>query len=297
MSEFRPQLQIIDAFGAFLSFWEHAQTQPLVGQIEAWSVHYISQWPELRQKLIECYAEEGEDWRAIARGHVFPFLSERLPTMHTAHSNLLSLCADLYKRCQQALGFDSDLVCVIYVGIGCGAGWATTYGGDPAILFGLENIAEEGWQEQETLAGLMAHELGHLVHFHWRARAGLAQAGMTDGEGPWWQLYTEGFAQWCEHLIQAKSWHMQKSADDAWQKWCRANLSWLAAEFLRRVDAGQDIRPFFGSWHDLRGYKQTGYFLGHELVKALQAQATLHEVALLRDPATHLRPLLAAMAG
>jgi hypothetical protein len=139
----------------------------------------------------------------------------------------------------------------------------------------------------------MAHEVGHLTHFHWRQQAGLA----PDGDGPWWQLYTEGFAQWCEHLVHGRCWHMQGGAGTGWQDWCRANLPWLAAEFLRRVDAGDDLRPFFGSWHDLRGYKQTGYFLGHELIKILQARAPLREVALLRDPARHLRPLLAAMAA
>lgn len=179
------------------------------------------------------------------------------------------------------------------MGIGCGAGWATTYEGKPAVLFGLENVAQEGWQSRETLQGLMAHELGHLTHFHWREQAGLA----PDQDGPWWQLYSEGFAQWCEHLLHDRRWHMQGGAGTPWQDWCGDNLGWLAAEFLRRVDADRDLRPFFGSWHDLRGYKQTGYFLGHELIKILQARAPLREVALLQDPARHLRPLLAAMAA
>lgn len=292
MNELPPHLQIVDTFPTFLAFWEYAQRQPLVEQIEAWAVQYLSRWPELRQKQIDCYAEDGEVWRAVARDFVFPFLPERLPAMRVAHDHLLRLCEDVYMHGRQVLGFNSDLICVIYVGIGCGAGWATTYDGKPAILFGLENIAEEGWQAQKTLSGLMAHELGHLTHFYWRE-----QAGLPGEDGPWWQLYTEGFAQWCEHTIQGRPWHMQATVDDQWQTWCRDNLDWLAAEFLRRVDAGQDMRPFFGSWHDLRGYKQTGYLLGHELIKTLQAEATLHEVALLKEPARHLRPLLAAMTG
>jgi hypothetical protein len=52
------------------------------------------------------------------------------------------------------------------------------------------------------------------------------------------------------------------------------------------------VRPFFGSWYDLQGYKQTGYFLGHELVKALTASKSLREVALLQDYARLLRQLL-----
>jgi hypothetical protein len=85
---------------------------------------------------------------------------------------------------------------VIYVGIGCGAGWATTFGDSPAVLFGLENIAERGWEDPGTILGLVAHELGHLVHFAWRLRG-----GKSAGSGPWWQLYEEGFAQECESRI------------------------------------------------------------------------------------------------
>jgi hypothetical protein len=32
----------------------------------------------------------------------------------------------------------------------------------PAVLFGPENIAECGWSASEVLAGLVAHEVGHL---------------------------------------------------------------------------------------------------------------------------------------
>jgi hypothetical protein len=247
----------------------------------------------LRQKQIDCYAEEGLDWQAVAHQHVFPFLSDRLPAMQIARDNLLRVCEEVNGRYQQIFDLNNELICLIYVGIGCGAGWVTTYDDKPAILFGLENIAEEGWQGVEALTGVMAHELGHVTHFHWRQQAGLA-----DGEGPWWQLYCEGFAQWCEHLILGKpTWHMQTAVGEQWQVWCQNNLSWLASEFLRRVACGEDIRPFFGSWFDLQGYKQTGYYLGHELIKVMQQQASLPEIATLEEIGTTIRPFLVEIAA
>lgn len=292
MKSNRPHLQIIDIFPEFLSFWQQVHSLSFTEQIERWDTVYMQPWPELRQKQIACYADEGDDWLSMAREHVFPFLSERSASMHVAHENLLGICADVYGRCQQTLHFDSDLNVVIYVGIGCGAGWATTYEGKRAILFGLENIAEEGWQAREALTGLMAHEVGHLAHFQWRQEAGAANE-----EGPWWQLYTEGFAQWCEHLVQGQpSWHMQLDKKGQWQRWCRSNLGWLAAEFLRCADKGESLRPFFGSWYDLQGYKQTGYFLGHELIKVMCQQLNLREIALLENVADQLRPLLTEIA-
>jgi len=284
---------IIDTFPEFQSVWNDVQHSPVEEQTDGWFERYMSLYPELLQKQLDDYASLNEDWRVTASERIFPALPERLSAIQTARDNLLIVCNDVYNRARQVINFNNDLVCVIYMGLGCGAGWANEYDGKPAILFGLENIAEEGWQGRDTLTGLAAHELGHLVHFEWRK-----QADIENEENYWWQLYTEGFAQRCESAILGRpSWHMQIDPEMEWQKWCEQNIGWLAAEFLRRVDQGEDMRPFFGSWFDLRGRKQTGYFLGHELIAILQKRMSLQEIALLTNVENHLRPLLFQLAG
>ena len=277
---------IIDTFPVFLPFWSEAQQKPIGAQIDSWASEYMSQWPELLEKQKQDYSDQQEDWRQIAREKVFPFLSRRLPAMRTAHENLLEICHPVYSKAQEILGFESDLSFVIYVGIGCGAGWVTSYQNTPAILFGLESIAEEGWIEPSILTGLVAHEIGHVVHFHW-----LAQHELPTGSGPWWQLFTEGFAQRSEHLVlDEDTWHMSPATEDSdWLDWCQEHKGWLATEFLRVVDEGESIRPFFGSWFDIRGRKQCGYFLGHELVLQLEASMSLKEIALLNHVEVRLR--------
>jgi len=288
-----PACEIIDTFPSFLSVWNEAQRSAVDVQIDAWFDRYMSQYPELLQKQLDDYASLNDDWRVTASERIFPALPERLSAMQTAHDNLLSVCNNVYERAQQVINFHNDLVCIIYVGLGCGAGWADEYGGKPAILFGLENIAEEGWQEPDALTGLAAHELGHIVHFEWRK-----QADIANEDNHWWQLYTEGFAQRCESAILGKpSWHMQDDSETGWMEWCEQNIGWLATEFLRRGDQGEDMRPFFGSWFELRGHKQTGYFLGHELIAAMQKKMSLQEIALLTDVESHLRPLLMQLSG
>jgi hypothetical protein len=71
-----------------------------------------------------------------------------------------------------------------------------------------------------------------------------------------------------------------------WLGWCHENKAWLAAEFLRVVEEGETTRPFFGSWYDLRGHKQTGYFLGHEVVNNLAHTMALTDIALLDEGET-----------
>jgi len=286
--------RVIDTFPAFLALWPRIQKQALPDQIEAWATEYLSEWPELLTKQVDDYASQGVDWRQIAREKVFPFLAGRLPAMQEAHRNLVGLCLPVYARAQEVLGFDADAVFVIHVGIGCGAGWVTSFGGSPSILFGLECIAECGWGDAEALAGLVAHEIGHLAHYHWRARH-----GKTMGAGPWWQLYEEGFAQRCESLIlKAEHWHQAGPDNNAgWLRWCHNHQGWLAAEFLRTVDAGQPVTPFFGSWLDICGRSEMGYFLGYQVMWELEQRLGWRESALLQNAEESLRPVVEQLAS
>jgi hypothetical protein len=289
-----PEAHFIDTFPAFLNFWSEVRDRPLEAQIDAWAADYMSGWRDLLQKQQEDYANEKIDWREIARERVFPFLGERLPVMRQAHQNLTQVWAPVLAAAREALDFESSVTFVVYVGIGCGAGWATRFRGTPAVLFGLENIAECGWSERQALRGLVAHEIGHLAHEGWRA-----EREMPQGSGPWWQLYSEGLAQRCEHLVLgADTWHMNSGVDNAgWLVWCQAHQGWLAAEFLRNVDAGESVRPFFGSWYKLRGYSQCGYYLGHQLIAHLERELTLGEIALLEGDDARLRRALEELAG
>ncbi|MFN2183779.1 MAG: hypothetical protein ACK2UU_07300 [Anaerolineae bacterium] len=283
--------RIVDAFPTFLEFWPSVRHKTIDEQLVAWEAATVVHWPALLAMQKACYEEDGEDWRQIAREMVFPYLDQRVPGMTEAREHLLEQCEPVYVRAQRRLDLETDLVAVIHVGIGCGAGWVTTYEGQPAILFGVENAAEEGWTGPEVLAGLIAHEIGHVAHFHWRE-----QRGLPLGSGPWWLLYAEGFAQRCEQVILDRdSWHMAHGVE-GWQEWCRANLGWLAAEFLRVADCGESIRPFFGSWYELRGWKQTGYYLGQRVIEALEARMGLREIALLDEMEHLVRNELEALA-
>jgi hypothetical protein len=285
--------EFIDTFPAFLDYWTRVHDQPVADQIETWATQYLAPWPELLSKQTADYASQNVDWRQIARERVFPHLAERLPAMQQAHQHLLETCEPVYARAQQKLGFDSPAVFVVYVGIGCGAGWLTTYGGAPAILFGLENIAECGWSGRDAIAGLMAHETGHLAHYHWRAQHALAV-----GTDPWWQLYEEGFAQRCESaILDTATWHQSRGRDANWSEWCRDHRAWLAAQFVSTVDAGKPVNPFFGSWFEIEGRSQTGYYLGCEVIRTLEQRFTLKEIALLENVAAHARPILEQWSG
>ncbi|MBN1285456.1 MAG: hypothetical protein JXB47_08660 [Anaerolineae bacterium] len=271
--------RITDTFPAFVRFWERVKTQPLDVQIERWADEYMAQWPDLLAMQQQDYEAQGIGWRDVAREHVFPFLPERRPAMIEARQNLLVNLEPVYRKARAVLGLDFDVHFVIYVGIGLGAGWATRFRDMWACLFGLENIAECQWSGTDRLVPLAAHEISHLLHFEWRARAGLPP---DDDRGAFWQLYEEGFAQYCEHRVAgAALWREQAYHEGAWLAWCRANQARLATHFLRAVERDEPVNRFFGSWRQVDGHSQTGYFLGYEMMRRWQETRSLKEIALL----------------
>jgi hypothetical protein len=269
------RFELLDTYPDFQAYWEQARSKSVDEQVEMWQSSYMNRHPELFDKQVRTYAEAHMDWRDVAR-KVFPHLPERLPLMRRARSNILAISGSIYANAAKRLGLKFDLVLVIYVGIGCGAGWATRYNQRPAILLGLENIAEERWHTKNKLKGLLCHEIGHLVHMEWRDEWKTFEDAEED---PLFRLYSEGFAQRCEHLILEKeTWHM--APDEEWLSWCQHHKGWLANEFLRRIGKEVSVNDFFGSWFDIQGKSQTGYFLGHAFITDLEKAHGLREIAV-----------------
>ena len=269
----------IDIFPRFLTYWEGVKNLSLDEQIERWANEYLGPYPELLAKQTEDYAQQGLDWRQVAREKVFPFLGKHLEAMRRGHELLLTQWPAVLLRAEETLGYSDPTLAVFYVGIGCGAGWVTPYQGLPAVLFGLEAVAECGWTSVEAISGMIAHELGHVIHFAWRGGQGELPAG-----DPWWQLYEEGFASRCEGLILGRdSFHQACDPDPDWLAYCRSRRPWLAQRFLDVVSSHGDERPFFGSWFRIEGHSETGYFLGHEVIRYLEGRSSLRQIALLED--------------
>jgi len=230
--------------------------------------------------LIDSYEEDGEDWRKIATQHVFPKFPNAVPQMANIHENLLKVLKPTWKEAKIHFNLSFEIVFVIYVGIGVGAGWAAQFQDTPAVLFGLENVVECGWKDENTLAALTAHEIGHLIHQNWRSHAHLPILGTS----PWWQLYEEGFAMRLEHIIMGKnSWHEQAGQKPGWVEWCADHKAWLAKKFLQQAKTApkEAIQDSFGSWFQIEGYSQTGYYLGHEIIIELEQKYSLLDIANL----------------
>ena len=270
-------IEVVDTYPKFLEVWPELQTAELSETPDIW-LSYMRQYPELLQKQLDTYAERGYDWRQVAVEHVFPYLKERFCRMDAAHAAIPDVLEETINRSHARFSFPEQFVVVIYTGIGCGAGWAATYAGKPAILLGLENIAECGWHTPPLLTGLVAHELGHL--FHQQARKDLPDKPVKPQN---WDLYEEGFAQRFESWLAGKdTFHMAQGVNEAgWLDWCSSHKSYLAGLYLERVKNNEPDNDFYGNWLNIDGRKCTGHYLGHELIRYLEQNRSIPEIARL----------------
>ena len=284
---------LIDTFPEFMKYWREFMSADDDGRLELW-LEYMSAYPELIEKQKANYEHAEYSWEEVAKTRIFPILVDHIAEIRRAARLIHEIASDVVDSARRILEMQYDPTIVNYVGIGCGAGWATEYGGKPAILLGLENIADCGWTNESSLKGLIAHEAGHLFHDELRARATLGTSS-----GPLWQLYREGFAQRCEHLISGEStWHMSTGInDETWLTWCEENLPYLASEFLASIDSEEKTRRFFGHWYDLQGKKQCGYYLGHEIVTELEEKEPLRSIAIVPEPEERITEILRIMAN
>ena len=259
------EFDLIDTFPEFMDYWNKSQKDNASEEIKTWESYYKTNYPELFEKIVQDYTESGLNWEDIARDKIFPINVDRFSVMEQACANLRKIIKDLYKDSEISKFHLPRITFVIYLGLGNGAGWATDYDSRPAILLGLENIVDMGWEGEIALKGLILHEMGHTIHYELRRGRKI-----NNGNGSLWTLYEEGFAQYFEsRLIPSESWH-QGLGQPGWVGWCEDHLSHLAELFLSEVEAGGETNRFFGSWFNVDGWKETGYYLGERVVNLME---------------------------
>ena len=173
---------------------------------------------------------------------------------------------------------EPDINIILYLGLCNGAGWATTLDGKDTVLLGIEKIIELNWGDETNMRALILHEIGHLWH---KVNGNLHIPEYTKRRKAISQLYCEGVAMVCEHILCSDNgfYHQNK---DGWLDWCRENESKIKKEYLRRLDAKESVQDFFGDWCSYNGYSDVGYYLGCRFVEHLMKSYSLKKIANLK---------------
>lgn len=260
-------MRVIDSFPQMGRAFERGEFS-----IAAWRRYAAEISPELPEKL-EADAAEYD-----FAGAVLPVLQqfyEKSEQAALAHASFRKLVGGLSEKFCSVLGSAPEADVILCLGLCNGAGWATSLGGRPVVLLGIEKIVELGWCGEADMAALLYHELGHLWHFQRRTAPAWAE---DPAARALWQLYTEGMATYVQQrLFGGRSFYSQNR--DGWLTWCGANRARLFSAFRRRVDGGESVQDFFGDWCAFEGRSDVGYYLGAELVYALAENRSPQQLA------------------
>lgn len=260
-------MRVIDSFPQMGRAFERGEFS-----IAAWRRYAAEISPALPEKL-EADAAEYD-----FAGAVLPVLQqfyEKSEQAALAHASFQKLVGGLSEKFCSVLGSAPEADVILCLGLCNGAGWATSLGGRPVVLLGIEKIVELGWCGEADMAALLYHELGHLWHFQRRTAPAWAE---DPAARALWQLYTEGMATYVQQrLFGGRSFYSQDR--DGWLAWCGAHRARLFAAFRRRVDGGESVQDFFGDWCAFEGRSDVGYYLGAELVYALAENRSPQQLA------------------
>lgn len=194
--------------------------------------------------------------------------------LQCAHDNYIKMQQELVDWSKEFFG-DIDIDVYFIVGLCNGAGWVTLVSGRPSIVLGVEKFVELRWHQYESMKSIISHEIGHAVHFNYRNNWEEEYSDMKLKSC--FQLYSEGFAQYCQTM--AVNNEVARGRD--WEIWCQTNEEIIKAEYLHRLDNAISTQDFFGDWCKVFDHSDLGYYLGLQFIRYLLKSKSLQEVAII----------------
>lgn len=273
-------INIIDTFKDFKSYFERNLEIPVQEKIDLWRTSYISNYPELEEKLIKDYEDMGINWREYAEKSVFNRTRDDFNKMIEAHKNILDTLDYINKRASEMVDVCLDINIVIYSGLCNSAGWVDRYNGKRAILYGVDKIAMLNWHTKEKIEPLLAHELCHVIHFELRGEDHLSHniESNTYNNGIW-NLYEEGFAQYFENVLTGKD---IDSRGIEWTVKCTEKEKELKKEYIKALNNTEiGTKEFFGDWFKVLDISDAGYYLGSKFIEELHKNYDIYSIARL----------------
>jgi len=271
-------IKLLDTFDSLKDFFELYHTKDIDDKLKGW-LYYIDNYPELKMKCQSDYENLGLSWKDVAIESSLPLLDIYFDRMIKAHRNIINIVPILTEKIKTIFSITEDIYIVIYYGIGNAAGWATKYNNKPAILLGIEKIAELGWESYESIMGLIYHEMCHIVHGIIRGIDDIGIEYSNPDDKAIWRLYIEGFAQFYEQQLVGREYYHQDS--NGWLLWCETNHKYLCEKYLHCILNDIPTKEFYGDWHNVDGYIDVGYYLGCEFIKHIQSRFDINKIACL----------------
>jgi len=191
------------------------------------------------------------------------------------HSSFCKVTDRLNERIVACFGKELDVDIALYVGLCNGAGWVTNINGRDTVLLGIEKILELNWQDEDSMYGLIYHELGHVYHKQY----GKFHQDSGDNKQKFvWQLFTEGIAMYFEQVL-VNDFNYYHQNRNGWKEWCDNHFQQIVADFNGDLPTmTRSNQKYFGDWVNYCGRGDVGYYLGTRFVQHLCKRYDLEQL-------------------
>lgn len=188
------------------------------------------------------------------------------PSLETLHTSFKKVTNGLNERIRDCFDRELDIDIVLYIGLCNAAGWVTNINGRDVILLGIEKILELNWYDEDSMNGLIYHELGHVYHKQYGA---FNQNSDYSSQNFVWQLFIEGIAMYFEQVLVNDLNYFHQN-QNGWLNWCDNHFQQILVDFhsdLPTMTRGN--QKYFGDWVKYCGRGDVGYYLGAKFVQHL----------------------------
>ena len=208
---------------------------------------------------------------------VLPILNavHKNPALELLHNSFCKVTDGLNERIVDSFGKELDMDIVLYVGLCNGAGWVTNINGRDVVLLGIEKILELNWYDEDSMYGLIYHELGHVYHKQY----GTFWQDSEDNKQKFvWQLFTEGIAMYFEQVL-VKNFNYYHQDRKGWKEWCDTHFHQIVMDFTADLPKmTRENQTYFGDWVKYHGLGDVGYYLGTRFVQHLLKQHSFEQL-------------------
>lgn len=240
-----------------------------------WDNYADSAFPGLKDKVENDFSRITE-----YKDKVYQILNDvpkNIEIAETAHQSFIHATKNLSDKIENKFNVDLNVTIILYLGLGNGAGWATTINKQKVVLIGLEKVVELGWCNESDMQALIYHELGHIYHSLFEHKNLMP----TKREKHIRQLYREGIAMVFEQTLcdDVNRYHQNI---DGWLDWCINNEKRIKTEYLKRIEHRESVQDFFGDWCSFMNHSDVGYYLGTAFIRFLMNDYSLQEIASMK---------------
>ena len=252
-------IKIIDTYLQFDSVFENG-----IFSLAKWEFYINTLYDGASNILIDDMKSANYEYEK----DVLPIINDvyRHPALMTLHSSFCNVTDDLNLKIVERFGHELDIDIVLYIGLCSAAGWVTNINGRDVILLGIEKILELNWYDEDSMRGLIYHELGHIYHKQYGV---YNQHSDNSKRNFVWQLFTEGIAMYFEQALvdNFNYYHQDKNG---WLEWCDNHYQQIRADFDSDLQTmTRTNQRFFGDWVSYNGKGDVGYYLGTRFVQQL----------------------------